>query len=129
MGRSRPGSHSLELSVHSRKYARAERERRFLLDRFPPDADVLRVRHIADRYIDSTNLRLRKQEDSTDRVYKLMQKIHLPGDDYQQGFITTMYLTETEFDIFSQIPASSLRKTRYSVPVFGIDVLKTVWKG
>ena len=33
------------------KYARIERERRFLLDRFP-SADVVRIRHITDRYID-----------------------------------------------------------------------------
>jgi hypothetical protein len=39
--------------THRRKYARIERERRFLLDRFP-SADVVRIRHITDRYIDGT---------------------------------------------------------------------------
>lgn len=57
------------------KYARIERERRFLLDRFP-SADVVRIRHITDRYIDGTCLRLREQtDDSGPAVFKLTQKI------------------------------------------------------
>ena len=44
------------------KYARIERERRFLIDRFPGD-DVVQLRQITDRYIDGTHLRLREQID------------------------------------------------------------------
>ena len=45
------------------KYARVERERRFLVDQFPR-ADVARIRHIDDLYIDATNLRLRELRES-----------------------------------------------------------------
>ena len=107
------------------KYARIERERRFLLDGFPPNADIVRTRRIADRYIDGTSLRLREQrEDNGSTVFKLTQKIPAPGPGAQQGFITTMYIDENEFRIFAQLPARQLTKTRHSVPPFGIDVFE-----
>jgi hypothetical protein len=57
------------------KYARIERERRFLLDRFP-SADVMRIRHITDRYLDGTLLRLREQtDDAGPAIFKLTQKV------------------------------------------------------
>ncbi|MGP0076379.1 MAG: hypothetical protein ACLPWF_31070 [Bryobacteraceae bacterium] len=46
----------------SSKYARIERERRFLLDRFPVAASVVGIRRITDRYIDGTGLRLAGKE-------------------------------------------------------------------
>jgi hypothetical protein len=42
-------------------YARIERERRFLLERFPSKCNVLVTHHITDRYIAGTELRLREQ--------------------------------------------------------------------
>jgi hypothetical protein len=57
------------------KYPRIERERRFLLDRFPT-ADVVRIRHITDRYIDGSRLRLREQtDDGGPTIFKLTQKV------------------------------------------------------
>ena len=112
------------------KYARIERERRFLLHGFPGNADVVRIRRIMDRYIDGTTLRLREQSDEgRATVFKLTQKIALPGSGAQQGFITTMYLTEDEFRVLAQLPAKPLRKTRYSVPPFGIDVFEDLLEG
>lgn len=109
----------------SSKYARIERERRFLLHRFPYDATPLQIGHITDRYIENTRLRLRRQtDDRGSAVFKLTQKIPSAGSGARQGFITTIYLNEDEFRIFANVPAKQLKKTRYSVPPFGIDVFE-----
>ncbi|HEY4839698.1 MAG TPA: hypothetical protein VIH72_13875 [Candidatus Acidoferrales bacterium] len=105
------------------KYAKIERERRFLLTEFPSDANVIRSRRIIDRYIDGTTLRLRKLiDDNGSASFKLTQKIPARDSGGQQGSIVTMYLTEAEFGVFEQLPAHTLTKTRHSVPPFGIDV-------
>jgi CYTH domain-containing protein len=112
------------------KYARIERERRFLLDHFPSNANALRVRRIVDRYIGDTALRLRKQsEDRGPIIFKLTQKISAPSSGAQQGFITTMYLTENEYCVLAQLSAKTLSKNRHSVPPFGIDVFEGTLKG
>jgi len=105
------------------KYARIERERRFLLAQFPSDATMVRNRYIIDRYIDGTTLRLRKQTYNDGLItLKLTQKLPMRGDGAQQGFITSMYVTESEFNLLAQLPARMLTKTRFSVPPYGIDV-------
>lgn len=107
------------------KYARIERERRFLLAHFPSDAAVVRVRRIMDRYLDGTRLRLRQQiEEGSATIFKLAQKIPAPAAGAQQGFITNMYLREEEFRVLAQLPGAEIRKTRYSVPPFGVDVFE-----
>src|SRR5581483_10795470 len=108
------------------KYARVERERRFLLERFPA-ADV--VRQITDRYIDGTRLRLREQSDGGPAIYKLTQKIPERASGAQQGSITSIYLTEGEFRLLAQLPAKMLSKVRHSVPPFGIDVFEGTLQG
>jgi len=40
-----------------------------------------------------------------------------------------MYLTEDEFQLLANLPAKILRKTRYSVPPFGIDVFEDALTG
>jgi CYTH domain-containing protein len=117
--------------MHPRdKYARIERERRFLLNRFPCNVSVERVRRIQDRYIDGAALRLRKESDDNGSVgFKLTQKIPARSSGAQQGLITTMYLTEAEYCVLSQLPAKTLSKTRYSVPPFGIDIFEGALKG
>lgn len=104
------------------KYGRIERERRFLLREFPGDPERLHSRRITDRYIAGTSLRLRRLTDENGAaVYKLTQKIPERSGTSQQGWITTMYISESEYDILARLPASLLRKTRYSLPPFGID--------
>ena len=111
-------------------YARVERERRFLLERFPKNANVVGIRRLFDRYIDGTTLRLRKQsQDGGPTVFKLTQKIQARAGGAQRGFITSMYLTEGEFSLLAQLPAKTLSKTRYSVPPFGIDVFEGALEG
>ena len=109
--------------VRHEKYARIERERRFLLAQFPSDATVLRNRRILDNYIEGTTLRLRKQSYNDGLItFKLTQKLPQPGIGAQQGWITSMYLNQDEFHVLAQLPAKKLTKTRFSVPPFGIDV-------
>ena len=111
------------------KYARIERERRFLLDRFPM-ADVVRIRHITDRYINGTLLRLREQaDDGSPAIFKLTQKIPARASGAQQGLITNIYLTEDEFRLLAQLPAKMVSKVRYSAPPFGIDVFEGALQG
>jgi CYTH domain-containing protein len=111
------------------KYARVERERRFLLDRFP-SADVVRIRHITDRYIDGTRLRLREQtDDGGPAIFKLTQKVPGRLNGAKQALITSIHLTESEFCLLAQIPGKMLSKVRYSVPPFGIDVFEGSLQG
>lgn len=111
------------------EYARIERERRFLLNRFP-SADVVRVRHITDHYIDGARLRLREQTDGGGpAIFKLTQKVPARANGAQQGLITSIYLTQDEFHFLAQLPSKTLRKVRYSVPPFGIDVFEGALQG
>jgi CYTH domain-containing protein len=111
------------------KYARIERERRFLIDRFP-SGHVVRTRHITDRYIDGTLLRLREQIDNGgESIFKLTQKVPAVANGAQQGLITTIYLSEREFRLLSQLPGKMLSKVRYSVPPLGIDVFEGALEG
>jgi CYTH domain-containing protein len=101
-----------------------------LIEQFPVDADVVRIRRIKDRYIDGTMLRLREQkDDGGEVVFKLTQKVPARTGGSQQGLITNMYLTESEFRLLAQLPARALSKTRYSVPPFGIDVFEGTLEG
>jgi CYTH domain-containing protein len=107
----------------SRKYARVERERRFLLAN-PPDLEAaVRTVRIVDRYFRQTRMRLRQTVDTSASaplaVYKLTQKV--AAADGGPGLITTMYLSEKEYQTFAAVPADELRKTRYSIPPFGVD--------
>jgi hypothetical protein len=105
------------------KYARAERERRFLLAR-APDGPCVRRAAITDLYVTGTRLRLRRAVETTvdgsSISRKFTQKIPAPGGG--PGLITTMYLDEAEHAVLSGLPGSELTKTRYSVPPFGVDV-------
>jgi CYTH domain-containing protein len=112
------------------KYARIEWERRFLLDRFPGQAVVTRVRRIEDRYIEGTTLRLRQQRDEDGQMaFKLTQKLADKTAGARQGLITSMYLTATDFGVLAALPAKVLTKARHSVPPFGIDVFDGALSG
>jgi CYTH domain-containing protein len=107
----------------SQHYARAERERRFLLAEFPPGA-ITKTARIIDRYFPATRLRLRLTLEAAGATlrtyYKLTQKN--PAPDGGPGQLTTLYLNQTEFELLATLPGATLRKTRYSVPPLGIDV-------
>lgn len=88
----------------------------------------MRIRHIRDRYIDGTLLRLREQTDEGGpAIFKLTQKI--PANGAQQGLVTSIYLTADEFRLLSQLPGKMLSKIRYSIPPFGIDLFEGALDG
>jgi CYTH domain-containing protein len=106
------------------KYARIERERRFLLAGPPPASAVVATRRITDRYLTGTRLRLRQVHsvDAREYEYKFTQKIPAGAPGATQGLITTAYLDRAEYDLLASLPADVLFKTRLSVPPMGIDL-------
>ncbi|MFB9235688.1 hypothetical protein ACFFWC_09055 [Plantactinospora siamensis] len=110
--------------VREGKYARAERERRFLLARAPLPAAVTASRRITDRYLAGTRLRLRRAESLPGGAceLKLTQKVPAERPGHVQGLITNIYLSPAEYELFARLPAATLSKTRLSVPPLGIDV-------
>ena len=112
------------------KYARVECERRFLVADFPSGARFVRTRHIVDGYIEGTTLRLREQrDDAGPAILKLTQKIAAREAEGRENLVTTIHLAEEEFRLLQQLPAKMLRKTRYSLPPFGIDVFEDSLSG
>ncbi len=107
------------------KYARVEWERRFLLEVFPSEQRVTKVRRLVDRYIEGTTLRLREQRSDDGEVeFKLTQKIAEKSSSARQGLVTSMYLSQGEFGVLAKLPAKSLSKSRHSIPPFGVDVFE-----
>jgi CYTH domain-containing protein len=106
------------------KYARIERERRFLLAGPPPTTAVTAPRRITDRYLPGTRLRLRRVDylDSGARELKFTQKVPAGRPGYIQGLITSTYLSAAEYDLLASLPAQVLTKTRLSVPPLSIDL-------
>lgn len=114
--------------VDPRKYARVERERRFLVPVLPGETPWA-VRSIKDLYVAGTRLRLRHSEGIVDGqpelLCKLTQKVPDPEPaDGVQGTITTMYLDEDEYERFAVLPGRRLTKTRFSFPPMGCDVFE-----
>ena len=112
------------------KYARVERERRFLLLRVP-DGPCTQWAEINDLYLSGTRLRLRRTIETTatatTTVRKLTQKIPAPAGG--PGLITTFYLDEAEYEALAALPGAGLTKTRYSVPPLGVDVFAGALRG
>jgi hypothetical protein len=106
------------------KYARVERERRFLLAAAPPAATGTAARRITDRYVSGTRLRLRLVEylESGSSEFKLTQKVPAGRPGPARGLITNIYLSRPEYDRFATLPAAVLSKTRVSAPPVVIDI-------
>jgi CYTH domain-containing protein len=104
------------------RYARSERERRWLVAAVPPGAG--RPRRIADRYLIGTTLRLRRVEDAGATAYKLGQKVRAEAGP-SLVWSTNLYLTAAEYDLLAVLPAAVLTKTRWLVPhgpaTFAVD--------
>lgn len=109
------------------KYARPERERRFLLAAEPPPGAA--DRRIEDRYIAGTRLRLRHVADGTDVAYKLTQKVRARGDNPAEGWITNVYLSPEEHALLATLPARTISKTRSVHAVGGHDFVVDVFHG
>ena len=85
------------------KYAKPEIERRFRLDRVPPEAsDPV---EITDRYLEGGHLRLRcVRIPGQPATYKLGHKHRLDPDDPLRRLHTSLYLTEGEHAMLEQLP-------------------------
>lgn len=99
------------------KYARVERERRYLLLDLP-DGLTRADPHlqITDNYITGTRLRIRKvREPRTNKwTVKFTQKFAPDPDDFSRTIITNIYLSALEAETFAMFDANEIRKNRYS---------------
>lgn len=116
------------MNVNKMKYARIERERRFLLGE-PPEGLVARpYTLITDHYLPNTRLRLRRMTNEVGEVIalKLTQKFGETAVPTQHTTITNIYLNETEYQRLAQLGGDLLTKRRYrhasSEHTFSIDV-------
>jgi CYTH domain-containing protein len=115
--------------VPESKYARIERERKFLLDRLP-DGLTPASRHmqITDNYLTGTRLRLRKVRDPQTNKWtlKLTQKFAPNPKDLSRTIITNVYLNAREYNMLAVFEANEIRKNRYPFEhqscQYGIDV-------
>jgi CYTH domain-containing protein len=98
------------------KYARMERERRYLLQDLPEGLTRASPHvQITDNYITGTRLRLRKVRDpQTNKwIVKLTQKFAADGDDSSRAIITNIYLNALEAEHFGMFQENEIRKNRY----------------
>jgi CYTH domain-containing protein len=98
------------------KYARLERELRFLLRELPAGLQLSDAHtQITDNYITGTRLRLRKVRvpATNEWILKLTQK-HAPAPpDFSRTLITNLYLNQLEYETLSVFEANEIRKNRY----------------
>jgi CYTH domain-containing protein len=105
-----------DVTARRGKYARVERERRYLLRALP---DGLKVNdphaQIFDNYITGTRLRLRKVRDPLRRewTWKLTQKFAPDAEDFSRAVITNIYLSQYEYEVLAVFEGNELRKNRY----------------
>jgi CYTH domain-containing protein len=102
--------------VPDSKYARAERERRYLLPDLPEG--LTRADHhlqITDNYLTGTRLRIRKVRDPRTNkwVVKFTQKFAANPDDLSRTVITNTYLNAIEAETLAIFSANEIRKNRY----------------
>lgn len=115
------------------KYAKVERERRWLLDGLPPFPDDARQVRIVDRYLHGTRLRLREVTETDGTVVrKLGHKVRL-GDDAREVACTSLYLDDAEWAALDALPGDVLSKIRVFVPhgelTIALDVFEPPYVG
>jgi CYTH domain-containing protein len=102
--------------VPESKYARIERERRYLLEDLPEGLTRASPHvQITDNYISGTRLRLRKiREPQTNKwTVKFTQKFAPNPADFSRTIITNTYLTPAEAEVLAIFEANEIRKNRY----------------
>jgi len=108
--------------VPESKYARVERERRYLLQDLP--AGLSRASdhvQITDNYMTGTRLRLRKVRDPQTNKWtvKFTQKFAPNPQDLSRTVITNTYLNANEYEVLSIFEGNEIRKNRYSLEFEG----------
>jgi CYTH domain-containing protein len=111
------------------RYARVERERRYLLRELPPGLKLSDPHtQITDNYVTGTRLRLRKVRvpETNEWTLKLTQKHAPEPPDFSRTLITNMYLSPYEYEVLSVFEGNELRKNRYPYEhegrVYSVDV-------
>src|SRR6266550_8292531 len=107
----------LNTIVPDSKYARVERERRYLLQDLPEG--LSRADHhlqITDNYLTGTRLRIRKVRDpKTNKwIVKFSQKFAPNPKDFSRTIITNTYLNPLEAEMLAVFEANEIRKNRYA---------------
>ena len=102
--------------VPESKYARIERERRYVLSDLPEG--ITRVDphlQITDNYITGTRLRIRKVREprSNKWTVKFTQKFPPDPNDLSRTIITNIYLNALEAEVLSVFDTNEIRKNRY----------------
>jgi CYTH domain-containing protein len=98
------------------KYARVERERRYLLQDLPEGLSRASPHvQITDNYLTGTRLRLRKIRDPQTNKWtaKLTQKFASGAGDFSRTIITNIYLNALEAETLAVFAANEIRKNRY----------------
>ena len=115
--------------VPESRYARLERERRYLLQDLPEGLTRASPHvQITDNYITGTRLRVRKVRDPLQNKWtvKFTQKRVVNSSDLSRTLITNTYLNAQEAEILSVFEANEIRKNRYRFEFegrkFGIDM-------
>lgn len=102
--------------VPESKYARVERERRYLLADLPDGLTRVDPHlQLTDNYITGTRLRLRKVRDPRTNKYtvKFTQKFAPNPEDLSRTIITNTYLNALEAEVLSVFNTNEIRKNRY----------------
>jgi len=103
-------------AVPESKYARVERERRYLLQDLPEGLSRADQHfQITDNYLTGTRLRIRKVRDpKTNKwVVKFTQKFAPNPADLSRTIITNIYLNAIEAETLAIFEANEIRKNRY----------------
>jgi hypothetical protein len=117
-----------------RRYARLERERRWVLAAPPPalhDPGVRRL-DLRDLYVEGTRLRLRQSTDlgTGTTTLKLGQKVPLPGEGPSSTAHTTTYLSAQEYALLRRsLPGRELHKTRHLLVLGGARLAVDAFHG
>lgn len=99
------------------RYARTEREQRWVLSGMPHDlTDPVEIH---DLYLTGSSLRLRHVREGSDVVFKLGQKVRVVSGSPERVLITNLYLSQHEFDTISRLEGTSLDKIRWHWRVEG----------
>lgn len=115
-----------------RPYARIERERRFLLERLPPEVDPEAYERLDDLFVEGTHLRLRRVSRANGEwiVTKLGQKVLDPAapSDPRCRQMTTIYLPEEEAAVLASLAGLRTAKRRYKIFEQGWTFCIDVWE-
>jgi hypothetical protein len=122
------------MAPHAGRYARWEFERRFLA-RVPSAVSSENSWDVVDRYLESSRLRLRRMHPLGDGqpVFKFGKKDVPAPPDFSRMTITTIYLSQAEYELLLPLPAFELRKRRHRVEeggrLFSVDVFDGALSG